>query len=439
MHFFECIRLAFRNIGVNKLRSFLTMLGIIIGISSVITITTIGNSLKETISHTMSDLGGTNLIYGYLEADYPEEVDWDTYIYPELLPSDCISSELLQEYKDTFEGKLETILFDEWAGSGTVKNGDTYANCELEAISSGYLEYTKINLLSGRLITERDNEESKYTAVVSDLFARNLFGEENPIGKQILLPIDGTTPHTFTIVGVYEYNVRLAGGSDPSISDADRTSTVYIPYQTLYDVRGLVPHYSYLEILTSKDTDPAEIALETQEFFEKAYQNNPNWTFYCYDMANELGTITTVIDIITLAVTVIASISLVVGGVGVMNIMLVSIVERTREIGIRKALGARNNVIRAQFLTEAVIICLIGGTIGILIGIGNGLLLSGVGTYVLESFYSEYMDIISFTIQPSLFAIIFSVAFSMLIGIIFGYYPANRAAKMSPINALGYE
>lgn len=167
--------------------------------------------------------------------------------------------------------------------------------------------------------------------------------------------------------------------------------------------------------------------------------NNPNWTFTCYDMSSELGTITTVIDVITLAVTVIASISLVVGGVGVMNIMLVSIVERTREIGIRKALGARNNVIRAQFLTEAVIICLIGGTIGILIGIGNGFLLSGIGTYVLESFYSEYMDIISFTIQPSLFAIIFSVAFSMLIGIAFGYYPANRAAKMSPINALGYE
>lgn len=439
MHFFECVRLAFRNIGVNKLRSFLTMLGIIIGISSVITITTIGNSLKQTISHTMSDLGGANLIYGYLDAKIPEDVDWETYIYPDLNDNDYITPELLETYEKEFEGKVKSILLSEWSGSGIVNNGELYANCEVQGTSEGYLDYSGLELLYGRDITARDNKECKYTAVVSDLFANNLFDGANPIGKQIYLPVDESTTHEFTIVGVYEFNARMSGGMDPSISDADRSSTVFVPVQALYDAKGKTPGYSYLEILTEQDADPTTVSSETQEFFEDAYKTNPNWTFVCYDMASELGIITTVVDVITLAVTVIASISLVVGGVGVMNIMLVSIVERTREIGIRKALGARNSIIRGQFLTEAVIICLIGGTIGILIGIGNGFLLAKVGTMVLESFYSDYVNIISFTIQPSLFAIIISVAFSMLIGIAFGYYPANRAAKMSPITALGYE
>lgn len=439
MHFFECVRLAFRNIGVNKLRSFLTMLGIIIGISSVITITTIGNSLKETISHTMSDLGGTNLIYGYLDAKIPDDVDWDTYIYPDLKDSDYITPELLEEYKEKFDGQVKTILLSEWGSEGTITKGDSYANCNVQGISQGYLDYSSLDILYGRDISARDNEECKYTAVVSDLFASNLFGEENPIGKQILVPISEGVTHTFTIVGIYEYDVRMSGGMDPGISDKDRSTTVFLPVQTLYEAQGKNPAYSYLEILADQDADPTALAMETQEFFENAYKTNPNWSFVCYDMASELGIITTVVDVITLAVAVIASISLIVGGVGVMNIMLVSIVERTREIGIRKALGARNNVIRAQFLTEAVIICLIGGTIGILIGIGNGFLLSKIGTLVLESFYAEYMDIISITIQPSPFAIVISVAFSMLIGIAFGYYPANRAAKMSPITALGYE
>ena len=141
----------------------------------------------------------------------------------------------------------------------------------------------------------------------------------------------------------------------------------------------------------------------------------------------------------TLAISIIASISLIVGGVGVMNIMLISIVERTKEIGIRKALGARNSSIRAQFLTEAVIMCLIGGILRILIGMLNGFLLVKAGSYLLETFYSDYIGVLTITIQPSMFTIVISIIFSMAIGMIFGYYPANRAAKLSPITALGYE
>ena len=152
-----------------------------------------------------------------------------------------------------------------------------------------------------------------------------------------------------------------------------------------------------------------------------------------------MGMITTVLNVITIAISVIAAISLIVGGVGVMNIMLVSILERTREIGVRKALGALNGDIRSQFVIEAVIICLTGGAIGVLIGVLNGILLSKVAAFLLNSFAAEYAEYINLSVQPSIPAIIISLVFSMLTGLIFGYYPAKRAGNMNPIDALRYE
>ncbi len=440
MHVMECIRLAFRNIGVNKLRSVLTMLGIIIGISAVITITTIGNSLKLTISKTMSDLGGAGLIYGYLDAVVPEDAaEQEAFEWPEMTEEDKISDELLSEYKETFSDDISTILLQEYYSGGKVELPDSYANCEVQGVSSGYLDYQGLKILSGRDVSERDNAEIKYTAVVSDVFARNLFGDKNPIGKQIDVPIDGLT-HTFTIVGVYEYSARVFGKFESGMAEKDRSTTLYVPVQVAKHLFGKTGGYEFLEILAKPGTDPTELADKTREFFNDYYsQHNLDWSFECQDMASELGIINTVVDVVTLAIAIIASISLVVGGVGVMNIMLVSIVERTKEIGIRKALGARNSSIRAQFLTEAVIICLIGGILGILIGILNGILLAKVGGFVLENFYQDYANLLTITIQPSMFAILVSVIFSMAIGMIFGYYPANRAAKLNPITALGYE
>ena len=149
--------------------------------------------------------------------------------------------------------------------------------------------------------------------------------------------------------------------------------------------------------------------------------------------------INTVINVITLAVSGIAAISLIVGGVGVMNIMLVSITERTREIGVRMALGAKRRTIRQQFVIEAIMLCLIGGTIGILLGIGIGALLGQVAGFVIQNMYSEYANYIIMEVHPSGMAIVLSLFFSMLTGVFFGYYPANKAAKMEVIDALRYE
>jgi putative ABC transport system permease protein len=178
---------------------------------------------------------------------------------------------------------------------------------------------------------------------------------------------------------------------------------------------------------------------EVQEFFDEKYADNENWSVTLYSTASEMDTITTVLNIVTLAITIIAGISLIVGGVGVMNIMLVSITERTKEIGIRKALGAKKSSIRGQFILEAITLCLIGGIIGILSGIINSVIIAQVAKYVLTNYYPDEMGLISLTVEPNFIAIIVSVIFSMLTGVFFGYYPANKAAKMNPIDALRYE
>ena len=172
---------------------------------------------------------------------------------------------------------------------------------------------------------------------------------------------------------------------------------------------------------------------------DEVYQNNTNFHVTASNMQSSMGMINTVLNVITIAVSGIAAISLIVGGVGVMNIMLVSITERTREIGVRMALGAKRRTIRMQFVIEAIMLCLIGGIIGILIGVGVGALLGQAAKFVIANMYSEYSNYIIMQVHPSATAILLSLFFSMLTGVFFGYYPANKASKMEVIDALRYE
>ncbi|MBR7083723.1 MAG: FtsX-like permease family protein, partial [Oscillospiraceae bacterium] len=176
-----------------------------------------------------------------------------------------------------------------------------------------------------------------------------------------------------------------------------------------------------------------------QEFFAEQYKEKPYMEIEVQSMQTYMDMINTVINVVTIAISIIAAISLIVGGVGVMNIMLVSITERTKEIGVRKALGAQNSAIRMQFVVEAILLCLIGGIIGIILGILGGVLIGYVAEILVSQFYSEYAELFTITIQPSIPAIIIAVAFSILTGVFFGYYPANKAAKMNPIDALRYD
>ena len=439
--FFENIKEAIISIFSNKMRSILTMLGIIIGISSVITITTIGSSIQSTLTSTLNSLGG-NTISVYLEARYPEtDEEWETWVYPELEQKDYVTQEMIDELMETYPNYVTGIAASSYLGDGQIyENADIYANVSVQGMTPEYIEYMKVDMYAGRNLTSRDNSEMKNVCIVADTMAKNYFGDKDPIGEQISFTNYDGCVYDFTIVGVYEYNAALFGRVDTTVPEKDRSTSMFIPLQTCFKLLGSEQSgYEYFNLLLNPLADIEETTQIVTEFFEEKYADNKDYHAFIYNMASDMGMINAVINVITVAISGIAAISLIVGGVGVMNIMLVSITERTREIGVRMALGAKRKTIRLQFVIEAIVLCLIGGMIGIAFGILNGFLLGKVAEFIIQNMYSEYASYIIMSVHPSAKAILLSLFFSMLTGVFFGYYPANKASKMEVIDALRYE
>lgn len=437
----ENIKEAIQNLSSNKMRSLLTMLGIIIGITAVITITTIGTSIKSTLNATMNSLGG-NSIYAYVEAIYPEdEADWETWEYPEMKEGDYITQEMLDELLETYPNEIAGYSVYSYLGNGQIyESSEKYANVSVSGCTTNDMEYMGLKIVRGRNITDLDMDKKKRVCLVSDIMANYYFGTEDPIGQQITFNNNDTGySYEFTVVGVYEYNAAIFGKQDTSVPEKDRFTQMYTPVTTVNELSDGIEGYDYLTILLQTGADSELAGMEVDEFFAEKYADNENWHIYSYNMSSDMGMINTVINVITVAISFIAAISLVVGGVGVMNIMLVSITERTKEIGIRKALGAKNKTIRQQFLIESVVLCLIGGIIGILLGLLFGFLLGKVAMMLVNTYYADYSSFIIMNVRPSGIAIIISMCVSMLIGIFFGSYPAKKASKMEVIDALRYE
>lgn len=439
--FFENIKEALTSIFCNKMRSALTILGIVIGIGAVITITTIGNSIKGTLNTSFNSLGGGSVSV-YLDARYPEtDEEWATWEYPELTKDDMFSEEMVENMEKDLPDVVTGINIQNDLGFGKVSTSyDHYANVSVNGASLSVLENFKLKIKYGRMYTQEDTDLAKTTCIIPDVMAKNYFDNENPIGQIINVDFENGKSHKFTVVGVYRYDQSLFGKPDSSVPEKDRVNIIFTPYTTINKlVDAESEGYTYLDISVNPSLDQKEASDTIKEYLLKYYEDNPNWTVYIYNATEEMKIINVVINVITIAISFIAAISLIVGGVGVMNIMLVSITERTKEIGVRMAMGAKKRVIRTQFIIEAIVLCLFGGLVGIAIGITNGFIIGAVAQLFVNQFYPDYAKFIYITINPSLSAVLLSVFFSMLTGVFFGFYPANKAAKMEVIDALRYE
>ncbi len=426
----ENIILAINSLLSNKMRALLTMLGIIIGIGSVIAIITVGDSLTLSVSENMQSMGA-NDVYVMVNSRKQEEekskidgIKYGTIPSSGYTEDDYITEEMIKELCDKFSDEIYAINLQYNAGSGIASQGKNTANINLMGNSVGYYITNKLELLGGRMFSEGDFEDRKNVVIASDKLVNKIFdGDVNKaLGQEIDITVDGKN-EKFTIIGIYEHqNTGMMMGM--SLGGDDAATDLYVPLKTALNFEHSKIAYPYLQIITSVGVDADVLAAKIENFFEPYYRTNRNCEIQAITMGSMVSMLTDMLSTITLAISIVAGIALVVGGIGVMNIMLVSITERTREIGTRKALGAKNSSIRMQFIVEAMIICLIGGMFGVILGVGGGMLAS---------------NLLGYPAKPSVSGIIVSLIFSMSIGVFFGYYPANKAAKMNPIDALRYE
>ena len=418
---YENILLAISGLRTNKMRALLTMLGIIIGIGSVIGIVMVGDSMTNSMTSSLQEMGANTVQISLQQRESENGTSYSVYMDEE----DYINDEMIEAFLQDYGDVVESVSLQESMGSGRVTEGHRYANVSISGVNSGYQSANHLTMLGGRFIGDKDNKGVKNVAVVSDRLVNNMFGQgQNPLGKEIKVNC-GKEQYTFTIIGVYQYEQNaMMAMMGAAASDADITTDLFIPIQTEWKLTGTIEGYYYINVMTKQGTDSRALAQDFQDYFNRFYTRNQDFQIMAISLDSVIDQYASMMGTVQVAIAVIAAISLLVGGIGVMNIMLVSVTERTREIGTRKALGAKNSAIRMQFIVESVIICLIGGIIGIIFG----MLLGYAGASLL-----------GFPAHPSVDAILIAVCFSMAIGVFFGYYPANKAAKLDPIEALRYE
>ncbi len=429
MLLFENILLAFNSLRANKTRAILTMLGIIIGIASVITIMTIGESMTASINNSMSGLGATNITLEVTQKRWSTETSDSGFIFNRgpgrnsMTADDYINNDMIEKFEDRFAGRIDGVILSESVGDGKVQHLDDYANVSVKGLNSLGMEKENLTMLQGRGFTETDQEEGRKVCLVSDYMVGNMFDEDNSaaIGQQITVVINNRFYH-YTIVGVFQYSEKNPYNADEHY---DTSTNLYLPLDAAIEQTHSKHRFSSITAVGATGEDIDTLISDMENYFNDGfYRENENYKIYGSSLASLLESMSEMLKTTSLAISFIAGISLLVGGIGVMNIMLVSVTERTKEIGTRKALGATNASIRVQFIVESITLCVVGGLIGIILGI------------IIGSIASTIME---FSAKPPLSGIFISVGFSMAIGIFFGYYPANKAAKMNPIDALRYE
>ena len=403
---FEYIKMAVQNIRANKGRSFLTMLGIIIGIASVIAIVSIGEGTKNQMNSEIDGIGG-----GQIAVSVSNDA---------ITESEFITAEDVQAVReiDTIEGVNVSESYDgeTVTGKGNFSIMLTAEGPDAKLLNNSEMKY-------GNYFGENEIEEGKNVCVISDADAKRLFGTDDVVGMNLDITCYDSSK-SFRIMGV---TTQKENGTFVSYTYDGMPVTVNIPYSSMEDLVGATDEFYSLMIQGDKTLDSQIIADQVVHVLEKRHQCAGEEYFQVQSFQDVMQSMNEMLGMVTAFISFVAGISLLVGGIGVMNIMLVSVTERTREIGIRKALGAKTSSIMLQFLAEAAILTVIGGLIGIILGI---LAAYGICSVISGS--------IGMTIIPGISPTVIFVAtlFSCAVGVFFGIYPAKKAARLSPIEAL---
>ena len=400
---YETVRQALKNIASNKFRTLLTMLGIIIGIMAVMIIVGLGNGLTQSMRASVSSMG-MNLLQVNVFGPRARNVSVDEMY------------RITEERPDLFSGISPMVSMDRTSSAVRVGTKN-YSQTSVIGISETYAGMTGTKIAEGRGIQYVDCAEYKRVCVVGDYIARVAYGG-NAIGQTLKLG-----PDQFTIIGVAAAEV-----SDPSLQEGSSDDYVYIPYTTAQRV-ARSSNVSAYGVTTVTEAQVAEGKAVLEAGLQELTHSEDS--YFVTSLSEVLNTFSSMIGMVVSVLTVIAAISLLVGGIGIMNIMMVSVAERTREIGIRKALGAKERSILALFVTEAATTSALGGLVGIVLGYG----VSAAASPLVASLMGDTN--MSISPSPSSVAIAFGV--SVGIGILFGYLPAKRAARLNPIEALRYD
>ncbi len=415
MRFSDPIKISFKNILAAKLRSFLTILGIVIGVASVILIMAIGQSAQVLILDQISGVGSDliGVLPGASDESGPPAAAMGIIITT-LKYSDLEALRNKNNVPETMAGAAYVT------GTTSVSFNSNSVNMSFVGTTASYLEVENAEIAVGRFLTKDEETNLSRVVILGKNAAEDIFGNADPLNKKIEI-----NDQSYSVIGIF----KERGSSSFGISSQD--DSVYIPLKTAQKLILGIDHLGYIRLkVRNQELIPFAIA-NTKETLREEHNidDSADDDFSVRDQASAIDLISKVTDVLRYFLLTIGSISLLVGGVGIMNVMLIAVNQRIREVGLRKAVGARNKDILFQFIIESSVIALLGGVVGILIGIILAFLVSVVATFLGY----DWPFLISWQ------SILVSTLVSILVGIIFGLYPARKASRVSPMEALRYE
>ncbi|WP_288312885.1 ABC transporter permease [uncultured Eubacterium sp.] len=416
MNITESLKIAVKCIKANWMRSVLTMLGIIIGITSVIMIVGAGTGVRDYIVGLIEDMGSNAVL---VSVDTTQATD-----------NDYITLDDVDNIKTKVSGVERCSPMLMGFGNATIDATATEATVMMVGVNSD-VQFAMTNTCEyGRFFTDEEYAANAPIAVMGLESAKTAFGYEDATGQSITVSSSGKSMK-IKVCGVANIDAMVNSlGGGTSIGSMFQTNSdkpmiaLFMPCTTLTQITGASANLSNVFVIAEEGKDYDTVGNATVNYLKAVHGNYSNGMYTAQNMATYIEIVDIIMKVLTIFIAGVGAISLIVGGIGVMNIMLVSVTERTREIGIRKSLGAKTRVITMQFLTESVILCLIGGFIGVVLGIA--------GAFAACS-------IIDITPKISIWLILLALLFSSGVGLFFGIYPAKKAAQLSPIDALRSE